>query len=125
MPKRGKGDSQWKKDIQYYVANGKFGPGVRRPAKNTNWGRIVSAIDSCPFSKAKGTTKDAAGRNLGCICSYHVSKKYTKQFHLYMFYQFICFSYRYQVMDKMSDQIWFLLKMFLLLSCLTRSMIKM
>ena len=86
MAKRGKSDSQWKKDIQYYVANGKFGPGVRRPAKNTNWGLIVSAIDSCPFSKAKGTTKDAAGRNLVCICSYHVSKKYIQNNFIY-----ICF----------------------------------
>ena len=46
--KRAKSYADWQEQVEYYAANGSFPSNVRRPKKNSEWGKKVEKIDKCP-----------------------------------------------------------------------------
>jgi hypothetical protein len=71
MPKKGKSDREWRERLQDYANNKfKFGQG-QKPPPNSKWTKAIHQIDLCPVKHGK---KDALGRDLTCLCSYHVKE---------------------------------------------------
>ena len=71
MPKKVKSDSEWRERLKEYANNNfKFGQG-QKPPPNSKWTKVINQIDRCPL---KNSRKDALGRDLTCLCNYHVKE---------------------------------------------------
>ena len=59
---KAKTSSDWTRRLRLFAAGQKFGRG-ERPAKDSQWHKVVGRIESCP---AHGGTAGVA-----CVCQYH------------------------------------------------------